>query len=514
MKKIYCTVCLLVVLCMASACGDFFLDKMPDRRTELDSNQKIRDLLVSAYPTSDPMMIYEHRTDNVMDNGKKYGSEMITLFENYHWKDISDTGSDSPEGLWRGCYGAIAAANQALGAIQRIGSSKENNSAKGEALICRAYAHFLLANTFCMPYVEATAKTDMGIPYVEEPETFVGKKYERGTVESVYEKLARDIEEGFPLIDDNAYSVPIYHFTRRAAAAFACRFYLFYGKYEQALQYADMAIDDDPSASLRDMISYSVLVSRKDIHHKFISKDEPANLLLVALYSLWGRNYGARNERYGNSIEMVRRTLYQSPGPWGRVLPGFDKLFGSGVSVDQPKYDLIFESTNVQAGIGFAHVVQMAFTVDETLLCRAEAKVMLKRYDEAARDLSLYYVKKGGKAASATEIVEYYTKRRDADQKEFEGGTLAPWLMLVKPFNAPFVIESGTQEMMLQAVLHVRRIEDIWGGLRWLHLRRFGIEVEHNIDEDNSIKLSATDLRRVIQLPKSVISAGLPANPR
>lgn len=95
--------------------------------------------------------------------------------------------------------------------------------------MCRAYAHFLLVNTFCQPYRKSSASSDMGIPYVEEPETVIGKQYDRGTVASVYEKIARDIEEGFPLINDNSYAVPLYHFNKRAAAAFACRFYLFYG---------------------------------------------------------------------------------------------------------------------------------------------------------------------------------------------------------------------------------------------------------------------------------------------
>ena len=62
----------------------------------------------------------------------------------------------------------------------------------------------------------------------------------------------------------------------------------------------------------------------------------------------------------------------------------------------QPKYNEIFEVTNETAQTGQPHVVQMAFTTDETLLCRAEANVMLKQYDDAARDLSFWYVKKGG----------------------------------------------------------------------------------------------------------------------
>ena len=89
-------------------------------------------------------------------------------------------------------------------------------AAKGEALICRAYAHFVLVNIFCQQY-DPNYPDDMGIPYMEKAETELDPKYERGTVAEVYAKIEKDIEEGLPLIDDAIYSVPKYHFNRKAA---------------------------------------------------------------------------------------------------------------------------------------------------------------------------------------------------------------------------------------------------------------------------------------------------------
>ena len=37
-----------------------------------------------------------------------------------------------------------------------------------------------------------------------------------------------DLEEGLPLIDDNIYLRVKYHFNKKAAYAFAARFYLYY----------------------------------------------------------------------------------------------------------------------------------------------------------------------------------------------------------------------------------------------------------------------------------------------
>lgn len=99
---------------------------------------------------------------------------------------------------------------------------------RGEALICRAYGHFILANTFCEAYNYETASKKLGIPYAINPETEVSPDYIRGTLEETFSKIAADIQEGLPLIDDNLYSVPKYHFNKKAANAFAARFYLYY----------------------------------------------------------------------------------------------------------------------------------------------------------------------------------------------------------------------------------------------------------------------------------------------
>lgn len=96
-----------------------------------------------------------------------------------------------------------------------MGNPTSLNPQKGEALLCRAYAHFLLANIFCEAYDPATAVAKLGIPYVTEPETTVTVSYERGTLAETYQKIEADLLEGLPLIEDNVYSVPKYHLTRK-----------------------------------------------------------------------------------------------------------------------------------------------------------------------------------------------------------------------------------------------------------------------------------------------------------
>ena len=52
------------------SCNDF-LDTMPDDRAEIDTNDKVTSLLVSAYPTNSLQLIAEMSSDNAMDNGDR-----------------------------------------------------------------------------------------------------------------------------------------------------------------------------------------------------------------------------------------------------------------------------------------------------------------------------------------------------------------------------------------------------------------------------------------------------------
>ena len=85
---------------------------------------------------------------------------------------------------------------QMLKAIEELGGGADYDAQRGEALICRAFAHFQLANLFCMPYDASTAESTLGIPYTTEPETTVlPDGIERGTLAHTYEMIDSDIEE-------------------------------------------------------------------------------------------------------------------------------------------------------------------------------------------------------------------------------------------------------------------------------------------------------------------------------
>ncbi len=499
MKTKIIIISLLAVLLGSITSCDGFLDTMPDKRAEVNSLQKVKDLLVSAYPKSSALLMEEMMSDNRQDNGDKYSLPNNTMIQSFRWEDITDVDQDTPGYMWDGCYMIIAAANQALVAIRELGEPEEALPYKGEALICRAYGHFLLTNVFCMAYGNDADK-DLGVPYMTAPGTSIGVKYERGTLKETYEKINKDIEEALPLISDEAYTVPLYHFNKRAAYSFAAQFNLFYNQYEKAIRYATEAIGEDPGSLLRNMNGYSQFPSSKEYTLAFIDKDEPANLMLIGALSRWGTQY--TNQRYGHNRTLCEGETIWSPAAWGHLM-AYDKVLGYGdQSIFVPKMDAIFETTNAVLNTGYYRQVIFAFTSDKTLLNRAEAYILAKQYDKGVRDLQ--YWCKAKVAAQIPDMESLNTFYEKTVDPKTNG----------KPLNPKFDIESGLQTNLLKAVIHARRIETVHEGERWLDVKRFGLEITRELFGESPIVLEAHDLRKAIQIPAAVISAGMERNPR
>jgi hypothetical protein len=436
-----------------------------------------------------------------------------------YWEDVTETDNDDIKQIWENAYLAIAHSNEALAAIEELG--EENLLAeKGEALITRAYSHFILVNVFCRHYNTTTSSTDLGIPYMETPETTLNPQYERGTVAEVYDKINTDIEEALPLISDDLYKISSYHFTRKAAFAFAARFNLYYEKWQKAIDYATAVVTNNPATLLRDWDALGSMPRDPDVvTNGFINSS--ANLLSTTSISNQGLVFGAYylGSRFNHSRKVADQQTLFAPTPWApNGVNGsqfrFSPFVYAATNLDKTlsyKIPYLFEYTDPIAGIGYRHTVSIPFSTDETLLVRAEAETMLKKYDEAVADLNSWTQNfYDEKATTKEEINAFYTAIPYSSES----------LPTPKKHLSPsFSIESGLQESMLHYVLHCRRVLTIHEGLRWFDVKRYGIEVPRfQIQPDGSVVvtdvLTANDLRRALQLPSDVIAAGIEANPR
>ncbi len=506
-----------------ASCDDY-LDKQPDSRMDLETPSDVSKLLVTTYPAVHPAYMLEVYSDN-SDCNINTGWESNGRLEEqaFNWEDITEDGNEAPSTMWTLHYATVTNANVALQHIysQSEEAQKEYDSQKGEALLCRAYAIFQLANMFCQAYDETTADTDLGLPFPEKPETNVHGQYSRGTLAQLYARLAADIEEGVRLVNGATYSKPKYHFNSQAACAFAARFFLYYHKYDKAIEYADKVLGDNPKEQLRDWRAWSQLTGNGQVAPSaYVSSSLKANLLLQTVVSEWGVICGpyALGEKYSHSAFINNYETTNSEGPWGKTSEALGNVLffnSSSSKYCTRKIPFDMEYSDIQAGIGYPHSTFAVFTTDETLMVRAEAKAMLGRYRDAVDDLNieLSAMSLTGAQLTLDDIKTFYS---DSKTKYYTPTNPTPRKML----HTAFAIEQTTQEPLLQCILHLRRILTIHEGMRMQDVKRYGITIYRRTVRSNykitevTDTMEARDPRLAFQLPQDAITAGLQPNPR
>lgn len=483
MKKSALYTALFLVFAATSGCKKF-LEQPPDNRAELHSPEQVSRLLGTAYPQANYAGFCESASDNVADKGA--GVIENFNFDTYRFNDVQDDQQDSPEFYWNACYAAIAVANQALETCRTADDPDAYRAQKGEALIARAYAHFMLVTFFSEVYDPATAAADPGIPYVTEPEKVVFKNYERKTVAYVYEMIEKDLLEGLPLIDDTKYNVPRYHFNRAAANAFAARFYLFKRDYQKVVQHVNAVFPtNNASSMLRPWNTTYQNMTYNELFVVYARATEPANLLLTETVSVWGRYYYTL--RYGlNSVKRDEALDFNVTG--GQWVFDFHVYTAGTDNYLIPKINEHFVRNNVNASIGLAYVMVPLFTAEEALLNRAEANALLNNTANAITDLNTY---------AATRINNYN-----------------PTAHRITPAKVQGFYGTNLQTGLVRTVLDFKRAEFVQEGMRWFDILRYRIPVTHTTAEGETYTLTGDDPRRLFQIPASAEIAGITRNPR
>ena len=507
---------------LALASCDSYLDKLPDDRAEVNTLDKAKKFLVSAYPNHSPNFVFYMSSDNVTDNGVLYVAQPNQQ-NAYKWQPIETEGNDDPKQVWNANYEAAAVANMALEALAGD-ESADAQALRAEALLCRAFAMFQNANMFCMAWNDSKADEYLGIPY---PKVAGESVNERGTLRQTYENINADIEEALPLLNDGYLTVPKYHFNQKAAYAFAARFNLFYQNWDKAIEYATKALGGNPSGLMRDMDSYANLAGVDDIHNKWIRSGENCNLMFVDAVSTNGRAHmgDSRYKRFNHNRDIITTQTMWAKTPWSNNKSSAEEnalqearlMYGSNQAVYIPSLNEDFEIKDKINQTGYAHTVDPVFTGDETILTRAEAYIMKKDYDKALADMNTWLTAHCDVTSPKflTLTVDNVNTALNAIRMTEVPSRAVSEESIKKPLNPQgFTVEAGTQTNMIYVVLQMRRITTMYQGQRWLDIKRWGIEFTHHLDGEDNLVFKAGDLRGAIQLPYDVIEAGLEPNPR
>lgn len=522
---------MLASVAILASCSDQ-LDTLPDNRTTLDTPKKISGLLVTAYPDRTPTLFNEWMSDNTDYMGAQNSQGNRGGDQYFFWQEQTEGGNDSPEMVWMLYYEGVYKANEALAAIEDQGGPKNDilRNSKGEALLIRAYDHFILANEFCRPYNGKTSTKDAGLYYATGIADFsaAAEQSNRGTVADVYAKIAADIEAGIPLLNDT-YEVPKYHFNKQAAYAFATRFYLYYEKWEKAKEYADKLLGSNPAASLRDYRALQAMpLSKSDqavkIAEAYCSASADCNLLVQTSVSNAGMALAPWliSKRYTLTNYLAETELFQSNNIWGTSSNLIWKPFT--VNSGESNFALLmklpreFEIRNTTTGSGYLRTLNVDFTMDEALLNRAEAEIMLGQNDAACADMTLWMKNffNTNVTLTPTSVQTYF---KTVSYAYADAAKMVP--SFKKHISPRFTIdaEGSVQESLLQCLLNFRRIETVHQGMRWMDIRRYNIEIPRRLigangkPSKNLDWLEKDDPRQVVQIPQSIREAGVAGNP-
>ncbi len=483
---------LFIALVFFSTSCNQFLDEVPDNRVNLDNLEKAAQLLTNAYSVAS-----YNFTDWMSDNAQYIrGVSLRTIHEQaFKWEDILNDPDefDTPILFWNETYNAIAHANEVLAVLNDLPTTtdeelKRRDAVEAEALLTRAYGHFMLVNIFAKHYDEETAATDLGVPYVTTPETVFIKQYERNTVQQVYDKVEADMLRGIELLDDSFYANSgKYHFTKNAALAFASRFYLFKWDFRECINYSDELLGDNPESFVRDLTSEEFLNASSSVDaypQLYSSPEQASNLMLmrkISIYHYTSYGHGPDNQFYPDLFDTSPFQFSTDYRENPAFVKGENGLFPA-------RYQSLFQRSSLNSNVGTPYHIYIPFRGEEVLLNRIEANIYRNRISSALADLQVL------------------------TDKRFDDDAQISMPLLRAFFGNPNVSD---QAILLEYTLLERRKEFLCQGMRWFDLKRYQLPVTHIDIDGTEMELDADDLRKVIQIPITAVEVGgLEPNPR
>ena len=538
-----------------SSCSDF-LGPDPDNRTYIDTPEKVEALLVSAYPTSTFYSVVDARCDGFVDYGTSLVgvNSLYTVQEDaFRWREYSLAGEgvwDGYEPYWSAAYNAIAAANHALEAIDKLvkekGETTQLSRSRGEALLCRAYAHFCILSLYTDFFDLESMSTNPGIPYATDPEKTTYADYSRETVSVTLSKVLQDLEDGMKIVGSTSdYNQPKYHFTPQSALAFATRVALFTRDYQNVIYYVNQFF---PTPTLFDRPGTSNTTTKTPV--RFPSASDPCRIYCRSYLTNWNRlgSYNDNADKIGQEFSSASSnanlllsepmtvlpsttmaniyTRYQldedvitklaSKNATGVDWSYSDTVYGYSGGVKGKvlkKYYQDFYYSDIVAGIGRSYTKIPLFRSDEMLLARAEAYAMTGKFDEALDDLNCFIELRipaddfdiATTSLTQAKILSYYSSQLNGANS-----------FINSDFNKDRFLDNEQgrlQKALILTILDFRRIEFLYEGQRYYDILRWNIPVTHRDNSGQTSTLTPDDDRRVLQVPQTAILAGVEANP-
>lgn len=478
-KNRYSLLILGIAFFMLAGCNKF-LDIAPDERMTINRLDKAGQLVVGAYENTRGYRFLELCDDNqTLVSGVFDEPEIVT--DLYTWsRDVRvQIHQDSPSEFWRTSYHSIAAVNQAIYSLDNdiaIGEKDQQQAevVRGEALIIRSYYHFMLVNIFARHYDPVSAATDLGVPYVTEPEEKLIVHYERNSVEEVYQMAEKDLMEGISLLERNKtiYKPNKYHFTFPTIYLYAARLYTFRNKdaddLSKAISYAEKSIESFGGINvMRKWSEYET------DNYGPVDIDQAEVGLIHGSYSWIAYPY---NFIYRMTKDIVKQKL---SNPFGFTDSRLRIYYVGSGDVFSPALFYYIE--------GGGKTYTDIFPLAEALLLAAEGHA---RNNDIAKALGYIRV-------LSSKVYSNYNSTA----------------VTINAMKAKYGIAKTDKDAIIEHILFERRVQFLTKGMRWFDIKRYGMDVEHKLRDGSLIKLSKVAPNKDMQIPRYAIATGMNPNP-
>ncbi|HEX8575968.1 MAG TPA: RagB/SusD family nutrient uptake outer membrane protein, partial [Flavobacterium sp.] len=237
--------------------------------------------------------------------------------------------------------------------------------------------------------------------------------------------------------------------------------------------------------------------------------NQPTNLLIASPNSVYRRTLSSN--RFNFTGERRPAFLANATNLFNKVwiYNRFIVSNNGNITLNITKFNEYFRYTNINAGIGLPFVGIVLLSNDEFFLNRIEAHVMNGQLELANAELQYFL---------SLRIYDNPSDPLDdfnpvTDQITIERVT-AKYPVIPNEYTPFYPLIDDVQKSYIKAIAEIRRKEFLHEGLRWFDIKRFALEVRHEIYNQPTNILTKNDLRRALQIPLAASNAGLEKNPR
>ncbi|GAA5220065.1 RagB/SusD family nutrient uptake outer membrane protein [Membranihabitans marinus] len=368
----------------------------------------------------------------------------------YKWIESRSETSSLVDFTYEFYYKIISNSNMIINNIDNAtGDESEKNSIKGQALAYRAWAHFMLVQSFGQRYDASGSNSGLGVPILID-NTVEGQP--RSTVEQVYTQVIADLNASRDLLSTADERLNISHINIDVVKGLIARVALTMQNYSLAAQMSSEA-----------RAGYS-LMDEEEYYSGFNNIDNPEwiwggiqisdhNTFFASFFAYMSYNFSSTNIRSNpkaiNSLlyDEISDTDYRK-GLWDPEGIGFDQ---STSFTTKPYMNRKFMAAGGSSSIGDL----MYMRASEMILIEAESKARM-----------------GDDAGAAEALFELASARDTA-----------------------YLLSSNTGQALLDEISIQRRVE-LWGeGFRFFDLKRNNEALDRNgANHDNTLVAGKFDV--------------------